>query len=306
MKKVYNALLIAFVALFFCNVCASAQMIQNEPQFKMVTVPSMLSGQEERMEYLAVHFWNNFDFKSDTFLDHPKVLERAFANYVTVLSYAKAETANSSLSVLMNKAAVNKKMYVKFLDMSKQFLYAPESPLCNEEFLIPILENASKGTLLSNTEKISYNYTLGLIKKNRIGRAASDFTIVLENGQTTSLYQQRGKMTLLVFYNPGCHACKDNIDAIKRSSAIQNAFNKNDLKIVAVYPDQDLTEWKKYLNDIPKTWVNGYSKGAYVKENEVYDLKAIPMMYLLDQTKKVLLKDATIQKIDAYLQQNVK
>lgn len=41
---------------------------------------------------------------------------------------------------------------------------------------------------------------------------------------------------------------------------------------------------------------------ACYKGKNLYDLKAIPTLYLLDKDKKVLLKDATVAQIDQYLQ----
>ena len=46
---------------------------------------------------------------------------------------------------------------------------------------------------------------------------------------------------------------------------------------------------------------NGYDKKLVIKEKNLYDLKAIPTLYLLDKDKKVLLKDATVAQIDQYL-----
>ncbi len=43
-------------------------------------------------------------------------------------------------------------------------------------------------------------------------------------------------------------------------------------------------------------WINGYDKELTVLERELYDLKAMPTLYLLDKDKKVLLKDARWNK----------
>ena len=79
-------------------------------------------------------------------------------------------------------------------------------------------------------------------------------------------------------------------------------FTIGNLKILAVYPDEDKEEWERHLPDFPKEWINGYDKKLVIKEKNLYDLKAIPTLYLLDKDKKVLLKDATVAQIDQYLQ----
>lgn len=68
-------------------------------------------------------------------------------------------------------------------------------------------------------------------------------------------------------------------------------------------PDEELQEWKRHLSDFPKEWINGYDKGLVIKEKNLYDLKAIPTLYLLDQKKIVILKDAPIREIEEHLKQ---
>ncbi|KAA5118039.1 DUF5106 domain-containing protein, partial [Bacteroides fragilis] len=54
-------------------------------------------------------------------------------------------------------------------------------------------------------------------------------------------------------------------------------------------------------NDFAKEWTNGYDKELVIKNKNLYDLRAIPTLYLLDKNKTVLLKDATLQKVEQYL-----
>ena len=42
---------------------------------------------------------------------------------------------------------------------------------------------------------------------------------------------------------------------------------------------------------MPDNWINSYDKSMKMKNDELYDLRAIPTLYLLDQDKVVLLKD---------------
>ena len=90
---------------------------------------------------------------------------------------------------------------------------------------------------------------------------------------------------------------------MKQAPAINKEFEAGNLKILSVYPDEDKEEWERHLSDFPKEWINGYDKKLMIKEKNLYDLKAIPTLYLLDKNKKVLLKDAVVGQIEQYLQQ---
>ena len=50
------------------------------------------------------------------------------------------------------------------------------------------------------------------------------------------------------------------------SSFLINEFSKsNKLKILAVYPDEDLDAWKEHVSVMPKDWINSYDKESIVE-----------------------------------------
>ena len=87
----------------------------------------------------------------------------------------------------------------------------------------------------------------------------------------------------------------------KRQPIINQLLEQKRLTVLSIYPDEELDEWRKHLNEFPKEWVNGYDKTFAIKEQQLYDLKAIPTLYLLNKDKTVLLKDAPAQTIEEYL-----
>lgn len=273
----------------------------NPPVFKMVEIPGLLSSSEERAEYLVLNYWNNLDFADTTFVNNAEVTEQAFVNYIDILPHAKPETANQSIKKTISKASVDKKMLNYFFELYEKYLYDPNSPMREEEFFIPVLEGMIASPALNETEKIRPQSLLQLALKNRVGNPANDFSFTLKNGQKQKLYAQQADYLLLYFYNPGCNACISTNGKMKASPIVTSLLNDKKLKVIAVYPDEDLTEWEKHIGDIPANWTNSYDKEVYIKNEEVYDLKAIPTLYLLDKNKRVLLKDAYFEQVEAYL-----
>lgn len=307
MKFVY-----VFALMMLCASCnaSNSSATQNEevqqtnrPVFQMIDIPSILTSPDERAEYLVKNYWNKFNFSDTTNLAYPDAIEQPFVDYIDILPHTTLEVASAALRSTMDKAGAEKKVFAHFFELFEKYLYDPNSPMRNEEFFIPILESAIASPTLDDTDKIRPQSLLQLAQKNRLGTLAHDFTFTLENGQKQSLYQQKAEYILVYFYNPGCPACEETSGKMKTSPLIANLTNSKNLKIVAIYPDEDLTEWKKYLNNIPKNagWVSGYDQDVYLKNEEIYDLKAIPTLYLLDKDKKVVLKDAAIEEIEAFL-----
>jgi hypothetical protein len=141
-----------------------------------------------------------------------------------------------------------------------------------------------------------------MAEKNRPGQRATDFVYTVSTGKKGTLYGLSADYTLLFLNNPGCHACRETIEALKQSSVISHYERNGGLHILAVYPDEDRSEWLKYLSEFPDEWTNGYDAALAIQGKSLYDLKAIPTLYLLGKDKVVLLKDATVPAIEQYLQ----
>ena len=65
--------------------------------------------------------------------------------------------------------------------------------------------------------------------------------------------------------------------------------------MINIYIDEDLTEWYKYMPIYPKEWINCYNEDLKIRGENLYDVRAIPSLYLLDSEKRVILKDAPTQ-----------
>jgi hypothetical protein len=92
------------------------------------------------------------------------------------------------------------------------------------------------------------------------------------------------------------------IGEIENSDFLNTLLKRGELKIVAIYPDEDLAEWNNHYSKIPTTWINGYDYTHKMRNENTYDLKAIPTLYLLDKDKTVVLKDAVnARQIENYL-----
>ncbi|RHH14344.1 DUF5106 domain-containing protein [Bacteroides fragilis] len=270
--------------------------------FEVPEVPVSLQTAEERVAYLMQHYWDHFDFNDTSLMHKPEITEQAFANFVYILNGISQPLAIEGIQTLLQRTEKNWDMQHYFIiDLFGKYLYDPNSPLRNEELYIPVLEYIEKSATIKSEYKITAEYRLKNALKNRPGQYATDFTFADHSGRLRKLSDTKNEYILLFFNNPGCHACHQVIDQLKESSFSHHP----QLTILSIYPDKDLEEWKKAENDFPPDWINGYSPEGFIMEKEIYDLKAIPTLYLLDNNKVVLLKDATWEQIETYLKMNL-
>ena len=304
-----NVKYLSFILLLVLTACKSgpaASQEQNGKQdtvkvFNLPDIPVVLNTVSQRADYMVKHYWDRFDFTDTTYVSQIDVAEQAWVDYCDLLEHVPLSDAQTAIKETIGRAGKNKKMLDFFAELADKYLYDPNSPMRNEELYIPVLEALTASPMLNETEKIRPQARLELAQKNRLGTKALNFTYTLDSGAKGTLYQFPAEYTLLFINNPGCHACSEMIEGLKSSPVINGFIADKKLKVLSLYPDEELDEWKKHRSDIAKEWTNGYDKELVIKNKNLYDLRAIPTLYLLDKNKTVLLKDATLQKVEQYL-----
>lgn len=266
-------------------------------------IPQIITKRSEQMNYLADHYWDRFNF-CDTVNIADASVEQSFTEYLTVLTQVPPATSRSAINTLMKKSNWNNKILMRFFSLSEQYLYDPNSPLRNESLYMEILKHVLCNKRLPDAYKIRPRHQYKLACRNAPGSKAENVEFMTASGRKGLLYKIKSPYLLLYFNNPDCGDCKRVCSLLRRSVVISSGLSSGKLKILSIYPDEDLAVWKKENSSIPSSWINVYNPGGMVKKNEIYDLKAIPCLYLLDKNKRVLLKDATFEDVEHFLSTN--
>ena len=132
---------------------------------------------------------------------------------------------------------------------------------------------------------------------NRRGTVAADFAFSDKDGRHYTLHGINADLTILFFSNPGCTACKQIIEYLSHDPEISSLVQEGKIAVVNVYIDEDLKEWYDYIDQYPESWYNGYDHNHIIRDDELYNVRAIPSLYLLDKDKKVILKDVNEQRL---------
>lgn len=289
-------LILAAVGLAACGGRAPRRPAATTAETPAVFLPAIAPAAlapEERVEWLRWHYWDNFDFADTAFLARADTLQlfEAYARYVQLLF--SAPTDGAPMDSLMRRASASRPMLDYFAMLADRVLGDPNSPLRNDEFYIPVLRAQLSSPWYDEYERLAPEYRLSLASQNRIGEQANDFRYTLASGATGTLYGLRAEYVLLFINNPGCPMCREIREAISASPMLTELIEHGRLRVLALYPDENLDEWRAYREQIPASWINAYDDGCVLREKGLYDLSAIPSLYLLDAQKRVLVKDAT-------------
>lgn len=278
----------------------------SEPVFPLPNIPVMITDSEDGMIYLSKHYWDLFSFTDTTLISQPDITEQGFVDYIQLLYNIPYHNIESSIEIMMNKAKVNADMYNYIVSLFEKYLYYPNSPFRNDELYIPVLSNVINSEVLSNANQEIYAFQQSMILKNRVNTVSTDFVYTLANGESKNMHELKSDYLILFFSNPNCSSCATVTQEMNNSSTLKNIFslnssNKNMLTVLSVYPDNNIEEWRRALPNMPqKNWINSYDDDAQVTNKRLYDIKAIPTLYLLDRDKKVILKDTSLEEIENY------
>lgn len=244
----------------------------------------------ERTGDAAGCFWEGFRFDDPSYVaaQDTAAMLRYFAHYAMLV----AQTGDPSpMAELMRRAEASDEAFRYFMFLGEAVLHDPNSPLRNDELYIPVLETIVETDIISDIEKTAPRFDLDMAMKNRTGHPANDFLMKSVDGRRMRLYDIASEWTLLFFSNPECPMCHSIQQQLEASRIVTGAVAAGRLKVVMVYPDDDLQAWSGYAQHVPGEWIYARNADGAIRDMMIYDLKAIPSMYLLDAGKRVILKD---------------
>ena len=284
--------------------------------FPDVMVPAVINTQNEAAEYLAEHWWDRLtdperDYPCDSVLISGvsrSDVEQKFANWTVILGAVSYDHAVKSVRHLFDKVVSCEKkdtasnVFEAMTEIVQKYLYDPNSPMRNEDFYGPYVERLSQCELVDEGMRQAYVFDANMCALNRTGTKAADFRFSERNGKTRRLYDVKADNIILFFSNPGCKACLDIINTLKSMPVVAEGIASGRLAVLNIYIDEDLKAWREYMPIYPEEWINGYDPNYVIRTDVLYNVRAIPSLYLLDKDKKVIMKDAPEARLFDWLE----
>ena len=299
MKRLF--VLLTFIILFSQALMAQEQTAPaaEKVTFPMVTVPDEITDPQARAKYLGEHFWDNVDFATTS----EALVEQGLIDMASIFPLLNSETLISSMTALVKKAETSKAGLLMMLSLADKYLYGTSSPLYNEAAYRGLLQSALISKALNKADKEPYQKQLVILEMNNEGSAAVDFDMQLVDGSKAKLSDIEAPVSILFFYAADNLDCKLQRFRLTQARLVNYLQRAGGIKIVAVCVEGDKTAWEKFRADSPKEWLHVFDASGKIKSENLYDLRTLPRLYLLDEQKTVLLKNTKADDIEQYLVQ---
>ncbi|MDR0296005.1 MAG: redoxin domain-containing protein, partial [Prevotellaceae bacterium] len=245
-------------------------------------------------QFDKLHYFDGIDFSDARILYTPLLYPR-IEDYFSKRLIQVPDSLIPQVDMVLQMAETNPDVYSSVL--SQLFnKYVNAEIMGMEKLAVHIGEKyvlQGKATWLDSA---AYESVKNYVEHNRyslIGMQAQELKLQSLTGPFESLYAINSPYLMLVFYEPGCGHCKEEMPKIYQ--VFQNYRDKG-VQAMAVCTIYKYDVWMKYVTDNSFTeWINvwdGFNKeddvsiGSHFRE--YYNVFTTPQVYLLDKDKKII------------------
>lgn len=288
MRKLSIVLFYLFLVL---TTCLSAQSYQY-PQ-----VPDSITDRHDRILFLATHFWDDGKAFDTTLFQTPTCM----LDYLYLLDNLSQVESKNVLERMLDNTANSESLNV-ILFWFEHYLHDCRSPLYNDELYLTLAETVLSSEV-GEWAKIQMKSKVDVLRRNRIGYPAEEFVYTTVTGEKRNLYDIQCPLTLVFFHNPDCSLCIFTESQLSKNDTIIELLNSRILRVLAMVPHNDSVACANH--NYPNNWDVGYDNDNIIHSNSLYDIQMLPSFYLLDEQKKVIVKEADYNRIVVTLKEHM-
>jgi peroxiredoxin len=121
-----------------------------------------------------------------------------------------------------------------------------------------------------------------------VGNEAPDFAMANELNQQYMLSELKGQIVLLDFWATWCHNCVEELPNLEQ---LKEDYKSENFEILSVSLDDNLGSWRSFIKNRDLMWKHvADGRGWDNSAASLYDIRAIPYVYLIDQQGKIAWK----------------
>jgi thiol-disulfide isomerase/thioredoxin len=254
--------------------------------------------------YFKGHYWDDVDLASDRLVRTP-ILEGKLNKYFDQLVPPVPDSIIAESDALLAKTRKSKEAF-KFTLWWLTYHYETSPYMGMDAVFVHLVEKyyvSGDAFWLKEDQLnkiIDRAYSLA---PNLIGKQAAPLDFKDITSKPRSLYTIPGKYTVLVFWDPTCGHCKTEIPRL--DSAYKASWKNKGVTMIGIKTEGTKEEWLKFIQDHDlKGWVHGSEPQAASNFRRLYDVYSTPMIYLLDEKKKIVAKKLGVEQLQGFLDRN--
>jgi thiol-disulfide isomerase/thioredoxin len=276
------------------------RMSQPIDNFSNKPAEEKLATKTDSIAYLKKHFFDGINFKDNRLLRNP-FLENRITTYFNTFVPVTPEAVTAEINQILNQTDLPNGDVFKYLSLHFIDLYAEPKIMGMDRVFINIYNTYFKNKeypWLQLKQKEFFKFKVASIKDNLVGDKGRNLFMLTQDQKRIDLYDIKAKYTIVAFWDPTCGHCATEIP--KMHQLYETEWKQKGVVVFAVNNNtNEMAKWKEFIEkEKLSDWTNVYPApvvtGNYTKEDvdfqTLYNVRQTPVIYLLDQDKKIIAK----------------
>jgi len=302
-----------------------ANVMQTHPDFLMTKIfrmmreieipdpPMLPDGKVDSLfsyYYYRTAYLNNIDFTDDRLVRTP-VFHPRISNYITRIIPQIPDTIALAAFDVCDRALGRKEMQKwliywitnhyetsEFMGMDKVFVKMADRYYSDKKATYWV-EDALRFKITDRAD---------LLRNTLIGAKAINLSLPDTAMNYQSLYNIKADYTVVLFWDPHCGRCKEEIPKLNTLYKKLNAKNVKTTKRLEIYAlgsTTDYPEWRKYIRENKLPWINVHDPNHESNYHRYYDVYSTPVVYLLNKDKKITAKRLSVEQLEDFIEKGI-
>jgi thiol-disulfide isomerase/thioredoxin len=253
------------------------------------------------------HYFDNIDFSDARLLRTPILLSKV-KYFLESLTVGEPDSINKSADFILDKTLANKEVFryflwyisntyetSKFMGMDAVFVH-----VAKKYYLSGKADWVDSTTLRKIGDRVRILDPLLLDKvsprlfmRDTLNRPVSLHEVAAKN-----------KFTILIFYDPNCGHCQKEVPEI--NDKFYKTYKAKGVEVIAACAERNPNDWRKFVRKHKLSFINVFDADTVVDFRNVWDVYSFPVIYVLDQNKKIIGKRVPSEDLAKFIDETEK
>jgi thioredoxin-related protein len=251
-------------------------------------------------QHIATHFFDYMPWEDSRIYATP-VFYNKMLHFISLLHQFSPEQGALFLQNTLSFLHDYPTSYMQVCLFLNKKMGPPGYPMWHERACIIVLKDMLLHASLTEKEKKYYTDMLHLLDQNHPGSTVPDIPLLLSTGDTSSLKNIKANYMLLYLQHPECHSCISVKEKMLANTYLTQMIDSNKIQVLTLYFENDRSVWERFVAEAPAHFLHAWDYQEKIEKEHLFDTRAIPVIFLLDKDKKIIVKDLQDNELESIL-----